>query len=598
MNLLRLLLPAFLATLSVSCAFAAPGSLAATVPSADGMIQLRATGTPGVPQILELTTDLTHWMPLEYASMGSGAAVWELPAGSAEFHAYRLREAVAGEIPNPLNLVATDNPDFLRTTLVSVDGGSQTFTDDNGINYRLEIPPGALLSSEEVTFSVIQSVAGWPLSGEFVAGIRLEPENLLLLQPATLTITLPEATSALRGLSWQRTGDSLQAQPLQVAGRQITLPVARFAAYAVAVAKTPDVATLQAHPPEGLVQQLEQSLALDLPGSGSPASLATRQPQGLPPREVTRIRQWFDTHLRNPLENAAQDDSLIDIVLNQVLAWEVAMHMLYSPSQINSLSDLFDEANQMAAKAIYLGLNRASRRCDSHDLQALGRIVHLGQLMERPPWSSAFTAADLKLFRQKVKNCATFDLELDAVVKDTDHAGSGESRVHDHWTLEFKDEALTRITGQGAVSLTASYQPSQPKCQVASVTPSPGIARIPEFNLAPVARAFYSRTQPATAAGISLLFTPLALPPEENIVLSCPPSTVPLEGFWSLGFGSAYKGTIVKSPLGQLFRVRGWAKGAPDIVGEKQETFVVNSGSARLDIDARWSIRHTPIPFH
>lgn len=589
-----------LALLAASNAFGAAAKLGLPSESTNGTVQLTATGDSGVTQVLELSTDLVHWMRIDAAPMKMGAAAWNLPVGTGEFHAYRLRVADASETPLPLSIATQVNTDFVRTLPVTRDGVVTSLTDDNGVIYELTIPPNAVFAEEDITFSVINTVTGWPLAGSYQGGVKLEPDGLMLAVPATLKITNPGSLPAVIALAWQNNGAEFHAHPAGVAGAILTIPVGTLGGYGFETLGQGDAALLLGHNPTGFMEQFNQQLALGALPSTSGGG-GGKSAKSLSPTVVDGITHSFDVVVRPDLEAATHDDTLVDFALAKYSLWQVGLAAVYESSDLASLAPLFNEAVTLGGKAIYQGINRNSDRCERHEIQSLGRLVHFGQLMEIAPWSASFTSADLVLFRQKVKNCATFDLDLDATVKDSDPLGHGESEVHNHWTIEFKDDALTQLTGEGAVPLDATYEVTQSPCAVASIAPSPGGLRISEFNLLPNPRGLWSLTNRPTAAGISLLFNPFLVAPQENITIICPPApiAIPLKGFWTAGFGESYLDQLKRTSRGQIYRIASWGDGADDVLGQKDDSFtVLVDGSFTLNVHAKWSLRHAPTPFH
>ena len=72
--------------------------------------------------------------------------------------------------------------------MVSAEGGQITATAADGTRFTLVVPPQALLSEVEIKMTPVAQVGLFPLSGDLVAAVQLEPEGLLLWEPASLTI--------------------------------------------------------------------------------------------------------------------------------------------------------------------------------------------------------------------------------------------------------------------------------------------------------------------------------------------------------------------------------------------------------------------------
>jgi hypothetical protein len=449
---------------------------------------------------------------------------------------------------------------------------------------------------------VVNDITSWPLKGKYQGGIKIETDGLRFITPATLTITLPAAMTNVIGVSWHNTGAEFHAIPSGVAGAKITLPVGRLGGYGVTTLGAGDVATLRTHPPTQFNEQDAQQIALGSPALAGASVQTKATPRDLPPAIVDGITHSFNTFIRPELEAAANDDSRVDLALAEYGLWKVSLETVYSADEISSLGPLFAEAVELGGKAIYMGLNRAAARCEQHNIQSLGKLVHFGELMEVSPWSAAFTSADKTLFRQKVKNCATFDIDLDSHAEFDSQIGHGSSTVHWHWTIEFKDEALTKLSGSGSVPITdVQYTyTGPPPCALGNISPADGGVQIPEFNLVPNLRDLFTLTNRPSSSGMSVLFNPFLGAPQEGISLNCPPGpSIQQQGFWAIAFGSLYLDNITKNSTGQIFRIQDWGEGAGDVLGERgdRELYSDPGGGFTVDLTAKWTLRHAPVAF-
>ena len=97
------------------------------------------------------------------------------------------------EPANPLPVTFTRAEGDAVTVEVGTDGGTLTTTSADGVGYTLTIPPGAVFGPVEITMTPI-SLADSPLQAE-VLGVALEPDGLMLFEPATLEISGGDLTS-------------------------------------------------------------------------------------------------------------------------------------------------------------------------------------------------------------------------------------------------------------------------------------------------------------------------------------------------------------------------------------------------------------------
>lgn len=577
-------------------------------PLADGVVRLTAHGAPGSHAVLQSSTDLTHWIDLETIALTTGASPLAAPPGESGLRAYRLRAALASEVPLPLAVRATPNGDFRRT--VSVDhrtAGAISLTDDNGVIYELDLPAGCVLAPEDITLTVVNVIEDWPLAGTYLGGVRLEPDGVLLLAGATLKITVPAGTApSSPGVAWRAAGSEFHAVPARVNGRTVLLPLERLGGYGVLAGAAGDDLVFTAHPPTALADQHAQEWALTMPASAgaSPDSRtlsahATKgAPAGLSPEALARHRQWYETRIRPRLADAAGDDAALEPALQTYSTWVLGLSLYLDAGDLAQLAPQTDEGNALAVAAIEACLARASRACDRHDLRSLSRMIRAGQLFEAAPWGSTVGAFEKNEFRQMVKNCATFDLALDATVDSTSKVGRQHSRVKSHWTIEFKDEALTDLTGSGPAPISEVDYQSTTVCSL-TWSPAGGGVEIPSFTLGMNLRAAGPIAPPPSVADMVAMFNPFLAPPAENYRSICAGIEAPLGNYWAAAFGAAYVSDIRHTPRGQVLRAGDWTPGTDDLLGTRDTAANSLQGPGfTAKVDAHWELRHVPIPFH
>jgi hypothetical protein len=104
-----------------------------------------------------------------------------------------LQIATQNHAANPLTVQAAFAESGMVSAVIGPAGGTLETTDTRGVSYSLEIPPAALNGDIEIKMTPVSSIDGWPLDGNFLGAVRLEPEGWLLNEVATLTISLPGA---------------------------------------------------------------------------------------------------------------------------------------------------------------------------------------------------------------------------------------------------------------------------------------------------------------------------------------------------------------------------------------------------------------------
>lgn len=89
-----------------------------------------------------------------------------------------------GEIPNP--------NDITEKAVIDSSGGSITVSDEQGYTISLSIPYGALKKSTTITMTSLGQKLDNPIRQNIFPGVRIEPEDLLLREPATLEINFDD----------------------------------------------------------------------------------------------------------------------------------------------------------------------------------------------------------------------------------------------------------------------------------------------------------------------------------------------------------------------------------------------------------------------
>lgn len=105
------------------------------------------------------------------------------PAGASS-----LQVETQGHAPNPLTVQAAFSETGIVSAVIGPAGGTLETVDGRGLTYTLVIPPGAIRTDLEISMTPVSAIDGWPLDGDFLGAVRLEPEGWLLDEVATLTI--------------------------------------------------------------------------------------------------------------------------------------------------------------------------------------------------------------------------------------------------------------------------------------------------------------------------------------------------------------------------------------------------------------------------
>jgi hypothetical protein len=121
----------------------------------------------------------------------------------------------------------------VQSVISAQTGGTLTTTGADGTVFTLTLPANALLSDELITMTPVKSLGNMPSGTNFVAGVELQPDGLLLLQPGTLTIQSPTAPAGPPvGFEYSNGGQSFNFDPLPLINTPVfTLSIDHFSGH-------------------------------------------------------------------------------------------------------------------------------------------------------------------------------------------------------------------------------------------------------------------------------------------------------------------------------------------------------------------------------
>ena len=124
------------------------------------------------------------------------------------------------------------------TATIPSIGGSLSVTDSKGNKFTLTIPQGALLDQATITMTAISSATGLPGQG-LLAGVQLEPDGLVLFQPAQLTIELASAApSGVLPIGWRGSAPGVYVNPVLPSTKSLTVLLDHFSGAGIGEADT------------------------------------------------------------------------------------------------------------------------------------------------------------------------------------------------------------------------------------------------------------------------------------------------------------------------------------------------------------------------
>jgi hypothetical protein len=234
---IRLAIVTILTSFSLACVFSGlggaggPGNFAAKATSPDSVmltwdavadaagyqVEVKLAGGNFL-KIAELVSSQTSYE--DFASPSGSQLTYRVSTvtASGTGGSSQASMTTSARTPNPLEVQVKLDQKSTATQKIGPEGGSVSLKDANGVQYKLDIPAGALTEQTEIKLTAVKDIGGWPLDGAMLAGVTMAPDGLQLLDPATLTIKLagglPSGKLSTLGFAFTGTGQEFHLEPV------------------------------------------------------------------------------------------------------------------------------------------------------------------------------------------------------------------------------------------------------------------------------------------------------------------------------------------------------------------------------------------------
>jgi hypothetical protein len=360
-------------------------------------------------------------------------------AGAGEW--LRADATTPAASPHPLTVTPTYDDAHTVSATIGKAGGSISLTDSGGVRYKLDIPAGALSADTQVQLVPLSGMDGWPLDGERLAAVGIEPGGLKLAEVATLSITLRSAGKpnlATVGFAFQSMGTEFHLQPLPSnqagktslqthggqpvtvalqTGRVITLPVIELRGNGIGQGSTGAITDLARNdPPTDASAAVEQQqAAADASDNNLVAPLVGAPPPSNDPNRDAAVRLEKDMVKIWEEIDKANDGDALEAAMQQFREWDRDTHGL-TPDQYASLTSTFWD--DLTSKFMKL-LDKAAEDCkNSSGTPPPVGVVPLQGMLDKtlnPPSSdsqwSVFKSKMTSSFGEDVLGKAWFNLK-------------------------------------------------------------------------------------------------------------------------------------------------------------------------------------------
>jgi hypothetical protein len=158
----------------------------------------------------------------------------------------------------PLNISVQLDETYSTSSHISTDGGVITLTANDGSEFTLDVPPGAVEADTAITMTVIKSVQGAPLGDGPLAAVQLEPSGLFFNEVATLTI-IPAQEIPIKNqiiFGYEGSGQDYHLAQVDPKSREIKVKLMSFSGYGVGFGADVEWAKNLSHQANGARERL------------------------------------------------------------------------------------------------------------------------------------------------------------------------------------------------------------------------------------------------------------------------------------------------------------------------------------------------------
>jgi hypothetical protein len=308
--------------------------------------------------------------------------------------------------------------DSTKAVSQDVDSAGATLTaaGADGTVYTLVLAPDSIYFPTEITMTPLDHIGGFPFSGGLKGGVQLEPEGLMLLEAATLTITPPAPIppAELAPFSYEGSGENFILYPriLNVPGVQ--LPITHFSGYGAGSAGPGEVANQGGITPSGPFAPYAQRAA-ELEQQADTGQITSTQ-------RDSELQQLFIDAYNQVVVPALQavqscDEGAAEAAVRLTMDWSRTAGFFLSDATYASLQL---DALQEIKRIVLACIDEAFQKCVSQNdtgqvrliMSLIQKLLFLG-LVDDNEYANAFG---------KVERCLRFEVDFDSSIQVSNEA--------------------------------------------------------------------------------------------------------------------------------------------------------------------------------
>jgi hypothetical protein len=295
------------------------------------------------------------------------------------------------------------------TQEIGPSGGQMEATSSDGVVYTLTLPEGALPFPLDISMTPILSIDGLPGGTELLGAVQIEPDDIELAEPATLTIRWPESGAngtqdLLAGIGFGVAGNDFHFSPLdpEEPGTSSTVGAAKMARLAArqagAAGGVVTSTRLGSHgavrtSPSTAIENAQSHAAIDHARLSDQRFEAGRAAyEGTSGGGVTVAPGSFANFMADRIKQQAQSGSYADLY-EALIDWK----RLLREGATELDSDKMDEVWDLLLDKLHGLLKQAAEATCMSDAHMYG--IEMAQRLTKP--ASAFDRELLKRFKEK-----------------------------------------------------------------------------------------------------------------------------------------------------------------------------------------------------
>jgi hypothetical protein len=460
-----------------------------------------------------------------------------------------------------------------------------TVTAGDGTRFTLVVPQGALLSEIEITMTPVSHVGEFPFSGGLVAAVQLEPEGLLLWEPASLTIepAVPIDVTEQLSFTWHGQGKRFHLYPLQVDPSSITMKLVHFSGYGVGRGTDVEADELPPLPlPEDELFPLPQDKLESDTEKQTRKERKERNKKKLTKKKLKKRKRQMCVDFSRAHLNAfkilkdqfdkavaSRDEGWLRCLLNQALKWErfSRIEEAFAECQPAELTAAYAILTEFRLSAFGILADKAYERCGSNVAEALMLIRLEKEARQYQSWySDGVTEIRFKILadqiKEKAKKCAQFELQFESVINSEQYVSHVRAKVM------IKYEPGKTPLAEAPLEYV-SFTSKDPCLIVLSYKGSTFTVKDMEFDLNTREGGECSGAPESEATLISMAILPFTDPPDLAEVKTCEPPliTFPLQ-HWGGLFAAVFHAKELEPNRGAIV-IRGWDKGQNQLLARR-----------------------------